>query len=80
MFEKGDRRRVSPTLIAKVERVLTRLDVAAKPEDMNLPGWGLHPLKGDRAGHWAVKVSGNWRVVFRFDGRDIRDVDLTDYH
>ena len=80
MFEKGDRRRISPSLIAKVERVLARLDVAATPEDMNLPGLGLHPLKGDRADHWAVKVSGNWRVVFRFDGGDVRDVDLTDYH
>ena len=56
------------------------LGFRTKPEDMNLPGWGLHPLKGDRAGHWAVKVSGNWRVVFRFDGHDVRDVDLTDYH
>ena len=54
--------------------------MAAKPEDMNLPGLRLHPLKGDRAGYWAVKVSANWRVVFRFDGRDVRDVDLTDYH
>lgn len=80
MFEKGDRRRISPSLIAKVERVLARLDVAAKPEHMNLPGLGLHPLRGDRAGHWAVKVSGNWRVVFRFDGHDVKDVDLTDYH
>ena len=80
MFERGDRRRISPGLIAKVERVLARLDVAAEPGDMNLPGLGLHPLKGDRAGHWAVRVSGNWRVVFRFDGRDVRDVDLTDYH
>ena len=67
-------------MIARVERVLARLDVAAKPEDMNLPGWRLHPLKGDRAGYWAVKVSANWRMVFRFDGGDVRDVDLTDYH
>ncbi len=80
LFEKGDRRRVSPGLVAKVERVLARLDVAARPENMNLPGLGLHRLKGDRAGYWAVKVSANWRVVFRFDGRDVRDVDLVDYH
>ena len=80
MFEKGDRRRISPGLIAKVERILGRLDVAAQLNDMNLPSFGLHPLKGDRAGHWAVKVAANWRVVFRFDGRDVRDVDLIDYH
>ena len=47
---------------------------------MNLPGFGLHTLKGDLAGHWAVTMSGNWRVVFRFDGPDVRDVDLIDYH
>ena len=80
MFEKGDRRRITPSLIPKVERVLARLDAAAKPGDMDLPGFGLHPLKGDRTGYWAVTVSANWRVVFRFDGRDVRDVDLTDYH
>ena len=50
LFEKGDRRRIAPTLVTKVERVLARLDAAGKPEDMNLPGFGLHPLKGERAG------------------------------
>ena len=80
MFEKGDGRRIPRSLIAKVERVLARLDVAAKPEDMNLPDWRLHPMKGDHVGYWAVRVSANWRVVFRFDGGDVRDVDLTDYH
>lgn len=79
-FEKGDHRRVSPRIIARVERVLARLDVAAGPGDMNLPGFRLHPLKGDLAGYWAVSVSGNWRIVFRFDGRDVTDVDLIDYH
>ena len=67
-------------MIAGVERILARSDVAAKPKEMGLPGLRLHPLKGDRAGYWAVKVSANWCVVFRFDGRDVRDVDLTDYH
>ena len=67
-------------LVAKVERVLARLDEAGEPRDMDLPGFGLHPLKGDREGFWAVRVSGNWRIVFRFDGRNARDVDLVDYH
>ena len=80
LFEKGDRRRVSPGLTAKAERVLARLDQATDPRDMNLPGFRLHALKGDLAGYWAVRVSGNWRIVFRFDGRDVRDVDLIDYH
>lgn len=80
LFEKGDSRRVSPSQVAKVERILARLDEAGVPGDMDLPGFGLHPLKGDLAGHWAVRVSGNWRVVFRFDGKDASDVDLIDYH
>ena len=80
LYERGDRRRVSPGHVARVERILARLDEAAKPGDMDLPGFGLHPLKGGLAGHWAVRVSGNWRIVFRFDGSDVRDVDLIDYH
>jgi proteic killer suppression protein len=47
---------------------------------MNLPGLDLHPLKGVRRGHWAVKVSGSWRVTFHFAGKDIEDVDYEDYH
>lgn len=80
LFENDDRRRVSPGQVARIERILARLDEAEKPGDMNLPGFGLHPLKGTLAGNWAIGVSGNWRIVFRFDGRDVRDVDLIDYH
>jgi proteic killer suppression protein len=47
---------------------------------MNVEGWGLHPLKGSREGHWAVKVNGNWRLTFRFDGEDAEVVDYQDYH
>lgn len=77
---KGDRRRVSAEHADKVERILARLDVAAGPADMDLPGYRLHPLKGDLAGFWSVSVSGNWRIVFRFDGGHACDVDLIDYH
>ena len=80
LFEKNDRRRISPELIAKIERVLARLDEASGPEDMNSPSFGLHLLKGDLAGYWAVKVSGNWRIIFRFKGRNAWDVNLIDYH
>ena len=80
LFEKGDPSRVPPALTAKVERVLARLDEAAGPGDMSIPGFGLHPLRGDLAGYWAVRVSGNWRIIFRFEGRDVRDVELVDYH
>ena len=80
LFERGDGRRVPPDLLPKVERVLARLDESVQPSDMNLPGFRLHPLRGDLAGYWAVAVSGDWRIVFRIEGRDVRDVDLVDYH
>jgi proteic killer suppression protein len=56
------------------------LNVASVPQDMDLPGWKLHPLKGSLSGHWAVSVSGNWRLTFRFDGADVELVDYQDYH
>ena len=55
-------------------------EVAAEPADMNLPGFQLHPLRGDLAGFWAVSVSGNWRITFRFEAGNVRDMDLVDYH
>ena len=64
----------------RLRLMLTRLNVAMSPRDMGLPGWNLHPLKGDRAGRWAVRVSANWRLTFRFDGPDATDVDYEDYH
>jgi proteic killer suppression protein len=80
LYEKGNRRRVPSEYAAKVERILVRLDEAAGPSHMDLPGFRLHPLKGDIAGFWSVSVSGNWRIMFRFDGVHARDVDLIDYH
>ncbi len=65
---------------AKIERILSRLDEATMPAHMDLPGYRLHPLRGELAGFWAVSVSRNWRIVFRFDGENVTDVDLTDYH
>lgn len=80
LYERGDRRRVSSAHAEKIERILARLDQATGPDDMDLPGFRLHPLKGGMAGFWAVTVSGNWRVVFRFDGGHAGEVDLVDYH
>ena len=80
LYEKGDRRRITSEYADKVERILARLDEATEPANMDLPGFRLHPLKGDLAGYWSVSVSGNWRIVFRFEGVHARDVDLTDYH
>lgn len=80
LFKKGSRKGVPPALAPKIRRILARLDEAATHKDMSLPGFGLHPLKGSLAGYWAVKVSGNWRITFRFQERDAKDVDLVDYH
>ena len=64
----------------RLRLILGRLNVAVEPRDMALPGLELHPLKGDRKGSWAVSVSGNWRVTFKFSGSDVKDVDYEDYH
>lgn len=64
----------------KIARILGRLDVATTARQMDLPGWRLHPLKGALRGFWSVWVTGNWRIIFRFDGQDAVDVDLVDYH
>lgn len=60
--------------------MLTMLDSAKRPDDMNAPGWKLHPLTGNLAGHYAVTVNGNWRMTFTFDGVDAELVDYLDYH
>jgi toxin HigB-1 len=80
LYEKGERRRVHADFVDKIERILARLDQASEPENMDLPGYRLHPLKGDLARFWSVTVSGNWRIVFRFEGGHACDVDLIDYH
>ncbi len=65
---------------ARLRLILARLHASTCPQDMRLPGLQLHPLKGNRAGTWAVKVSGNWRVTFAFEGTDAVDVNYEDYH
>lgn len=59
---------------------MLRLDAATQPNDMNIPGWRLHKLSGNLKDHWAVRVSGNWRITFRFQSGHVREVNLTDYH
>ena len=80
LFDKGDRRKVQSDHADKIERILARLEESSEVGSMALPGFRLHPLKGDLAGFWSVTVSGNWRVIFRFEGGHASDVDLVDYH
>ena len=76
----GDPSRVNAVLRARLENVLSVLDAAAEPADLDLPGYRLHRLKGELKGLWSVTVSGNWRVTFRIENGNVLDVDLTDYH
>ena len=71
---------MAPEHIRKLTRILAVLDQSRTPQDMNLPGFRLHPLAGELRGHYAVSVSGNWRVTFRFEDGHAVDVDYTDYH
>ena len=80
LYEKDERRGVRADQVDKIARILARLDEADAPEKMDLPGFRLHPLKGELKGFWAVSVSGNWRIIFRFESGHACDVDLVDYH
>ena len=80
LYETDDRRGVNAELVEKTARVLARLDVATRPEQLNLPGFRLHRLEGDLAGYWSVTVRGDWRIIFQFDVGNTTVVDLVEYH
>ena len=79
-FETGSEAGVQAQHAERLRLILGRLSAATTPRDMALPGLDLHPLKGDRKGTWAVSVSGNWRVTFKFVGKDADSVDYEDSH
>jgi len=80
LFEDDERRGLNAQHVERIGLVLARLGRASEPGHMNLPGWRLHPLKGQLAGFWSVTINGNWRIVFRFEDGDATDVDYLDYH
>lgn len=77
---KGDRSKLQQQHVEKIKIILTRLDAAKTVQAMNQPGYNLHQLTGDLKNFYAVKVSGNWRIVFRFEDENAYDVDYIDYH
>lgn len=79
-FRDGSKAGIQPKHERRLRLQLARLDAARSAEDMDLPGWRWHALKGDLKGHWAVFVEKNWRVVFTFEGEDAVLVDYQDYH
>ena len=67
-------------LAERIALALADLDSASKPSDLDLPGYRLHPLKGNMKGYWSISISANWRIIFRFEEGDAYDVNLGDYH
>ena len=81
LFEDDAPRRLPAAQVDKIARVLARLDQIAAPQEMDLPGYRLHALRGDLKGFWSVTIAANWRVIFRCDAAgDVWDVDYLDYH
>jgi proteic killer suppression protein len=76
----GVRKGINPAFLSRINRQLQALDAATAPGQMNVSGWGFHPLKGNRSGEYAVSVNANWRLRFGWSGADAIDVDLEDYH
>ncbi|TWD43757.1 type II toxin-antitoxin system RelE/ParE family toxin [Pseudomonas sp. SJZ131] len=79
-YESGSTRGIRANHANRLSRMLQFMDRAVMPGDLDLPGWRLHPLKGELIDYWSLSVSGNWRIIFRFIGSDIELVDYLDYH
>jgi proteic killer suppression protein len=79
-FRTGSKRGIQPAQADKLNRMLGALHTASVPDDLNIPSFRLHPLKGQKATFWAMSVNGNWRIIFRFVGQDVELVDYQDYH
>jgi toxin HigB-1 len=80
LFEEGDQRGLPAEQVRRIENRLAALDASIDAEAMNIVGFGFHKLAGDLKGFYAVKVTGNWRIIFRFEDGDAFDVDYLDYH
>jgi len=79
-FRKGSKAGIQPSHANKLRLQLAALNNAIQASDMGAPGWGLHPLKGELTGHWAISVNGSWRLTFVFEGQDATVVNYQDYH
>ena len=79
-YSKGSKAGIQAKHADRLRLILARLDASRDPQDMNLPGLNLHKLTGNLKGFWSVEVSGNWRIIFKFEGQDAFEVDYVDYH
>lgn len=80
LLQRGDASGASAEHRERIQNILTVLSVAATPSDLGIPGYRLHPLRGDLSGFWSMMVSANWRIIFRIEDGNVYDVDLVDYH
>jgi len=80
LFQHDDGSKLPPDMVERIRLILSILQAAQEVEAMNLPTFHLHPLKGELLGFFAVTVRANWRIIFRFDGGEVLDVDFIDYH
>ena len=79
-YERDDARMLISEHVDRIRLILTILSDAESPRDVHESGWRIHPLRGNRRGQWSGRVSGNWRIVFRFQDGEAVDIDLIDYH
>ncbi len=79
-YKTGSKAGIMPAHEKRLRLILAHLDLTEGTREMGLPGLGLHPLEGNMKGFWSVVVNGNWRVIFRFVGKDAYDVNYLDYH
>jgi proteic killer suppression protein len=79
-YYDGTKKGIQPKQANRLEDILTVLEAATTIQDINFPGSGLHQLQPKKNNRWAVKVSGNWRITFRFEEQDVYEVDYEDYH
>ncbi len=79
-FETGNTKGIQVKHEQKLRRQLSVLNVASSADDIAVPNWKLHPLKGSLKGHYSISVSGNWRLTFKFEGEDVILVNYQDYH
>jgi proteic killer suppression protein len=79
-YDSGNASKLQPKHVAKIRLILTRLDACRSHEEMQVPGYDLHKLSGNLKDFWSVKVNGNYRIIFSFDGENVCDVDYLDYH
>jgi proteic killer suppression protein len=79
-WERSETKKLPPASVDRIAMILDRLNATIAPGDLDLPGLGFHPLKGNRKGDFAVFVTRNWRITFGWDDGDAVDVDLEDYH